>query len=167
MGRQLDWRDESEENDIHRQVAAIRRFNRYYFERMAFLRETSKGRGLRPAEIRVIRLLGEAPGGMPAAAIAWRIGMDAGALCRLLAGLKASRIVSIDRDPRDGRLRIFSLAANGRQIHRGLLYSAQNALQEMLRYMKLEDRRALVAAMRAIEDALSRAPRFVVDPFPI
>jgi DNA-binding MarR family transcriptional regulator len=146
------------EGDIDQQVAVVRRFNRYYFRRMAFLKAASSARGLNTSELRVIRLLGEATDGMPAAAIAGQIGMDPGALCRLLARFGALDLVSSARDPRDGRMRILRLTPRGRVAYRDLVRSTQRAVRDMLQFMMAQDRAALVAAMRTVEEILRRAP---------
>jgi len=84
--------------------------------------------------------------------------MDPGALCRLLARFGALGLVTSARDPRDGRMRILRLTPRGRAAYRELVHSTQRAVRDMLQFMMAQDRAALVAAMRTVEEILRRAP---------
>jgi hypothetical protein len=94
---------------ISAQAAALRRFNRFYFGRMRFLREAMSGPGYRAAELRVLREIGESPQGTVAARIAGDLRMDPGRLSRILNFFRARGYLKDDRAAGDRR----TLSVNG------------------------------------------------------
>ena len=77
-------------------IAAVRRFNRFYTQRIGILEESLLGSGLTLSEGRIIFELGRR-GDWTAGGIATEFGLDPGHVSRLLAALEKRKLVARKR----------------------------------------------------------------------
>src|SRR4051794_41500077 len=99
-------------------VEKVRRFNRTVTRRIGALDDEYLASG-RP--LGASRLLWEiGPDGAELRGLRARLGLDSGHLSRLLRRLEDERLVPIEPDPADGRVRLARVTAKGRR-ERGLL----------------------------------------------
>src|SRR5207248_3449080 len=96
-------------------VDAVRRFNRFYTQRIGVLREGAYGSAFSLAEVRVLYELAHAHGAITATGLARTLTIDAGYLSRILRKFEADALVRKTRSQHDGRERHLSLTAAGRK----------------------------------------------------
>ncbi len=138
------------------QAAALRRFNRFYFGRMRFLREAMTGPGYRAAELRVLREIGESPHGVVAARVALDLRMDPGRLSRILNFFRARGYLKDDRAAGDRRSKVVRLSREGRCRYLALEREAEGAASFLLRLLTDTERQRLLEAMAVVEEILRR-----------
>ncbi|MBI5257945.1 MAG: MarR family transcriptional regulator [Burkholderiales bacterium] len=138
-------------------VAALRRFNRFYTQRIGVLHEQLHGSGFSLAESRVLWELAHLPAGEPglsAATLARRLDLDPGYLSRLLKGMKARRLLRQAPSPTDARQQLLSLSAAGRRAFAPLDAGSQAQMAELLAGVAPADQPRLLAALQTIEHLL-------------
>jgi DNA-binding MarR family transcriptional regulator/GNAT superfamily N-acetyltransferase len=146
------------------EVATLRQFNRSYTQRIGVLAESylDTGRPLGPS-----RLLFEIGGdGAGVADLRRRLGLDSGYLSRLLRQLEQEGLITVARDPADGRQRVVRLSVKGRREWRRLDQRADQMARRLVDPLSSRQRAALAAALAAA-DRLLRAATVafdVVDP---
>ena len=146
----LSWTDD----EIKRQTAALREFNRYYFRRMGFLKDAMTEFGFHPSELRVLREIAEMGDGITAACIADRIRMDRAQVSRTLALFRKLGWITETRGPTDGRQRIICLSAEGADTYRRLDQEAESRVSWVLKMTPPRQRERLLAAMGEIRRIL-------------
>src|ERR1700760_126432 len=108
-------------------VAAVRRFNRSYTQRIGVLEDSFLGLGMPLGPARLLFEIGASDAAAPAAqapltmqaplttqALRERLGLDSGYLSRLLRRLERDGLVAVRPDPADRRRRQVSLTPVGR-----------------------------------------------------
>ncbi|MEO5691772.1 MAG: MarR family winged helix-turn-helix transcriptional regulator [Usitatibacter sp.] len=140
--------------DLKAMTADFRRFNRFYMRKLHPLREAMRGPGLHQSHLRVLRELGEFPGGVSAAAIAWHLGMDPAHVSRILRWFRSLGYLEETRDPRDGRCVLVGLSRHGMNDYQYLQRRAEGVAQLMLMLLPPADRNRMMAAMAEIEGVL-------------
>src|SRR5262249_32868762 len=136
-----------------RHVAAVRRFNRFYTQRIGVLQF---GWGASPfslAEARVLYELSRCDQ-LTASAIGQELGLDAGYLSRILRGFAARGLIAKARSRADGRQMLLTLTARGRKAFAPLDEYSNLEVDRRLRLLATGERRRLIAAMHAIEQLL-------------
>ncbi|MFD8300835.1 GNAT family N-acetyltransferase [Streptomyces sp. NPDC059690] len=96
------------------QVAALRRFNRYFTRRIGALDDHYLGQNRPLGEARLLFEIAGTPGGVSLRELRSRLGLDAGYLSRMTRALQAEGMVRIGVDPRDNRLRTIEPTDAGR-----------------------------------------------------
>lgn len=96
------------------QVAALRRFNRYFTRRIGALDDHYLGQDRPLGEARLLFEIAGTPGGVSLRELRSRLGLDAGYLSRMTKALQAEGMVRISVDPRDNRLRMIEPTDAGR-----------------------------------------------------
>jgi DNA-binding MarR family transcriptional regulator/GNAT superfamily N-acetyltransferase len=144
-------------------VPQVRSFNRMVTERIGALQDAylSRGRSLGAS-----RLLWEIGDGTELRVLRGRLGLDSGYLSRLLAALEAEGLVEVGRSPEDGRVRVATVTAQGRQ-ERALLDRESDVLAwSLLDPLSPRQRERLVVAMAEVERLMtaSAVTLDVVDP---
>jgi DNA-binding MarR family transcriptional regulator/GNAT superfamily N-acetyltransferase len=99
-------------------VAAVRRFNRSYTQRIGALEDSFLGLGMPLGPARLLFEIGAAPA--TTQALRERLGLDSGYLSRLLRRLENDGLVRVAPDPDDRRRRQVTLTEVGRERWREL-----------------------------------------------
>jgi DNA-binding MarR family transcriptional regulator/GNAT superfamily N-acetyltransferase len=139
------------------QIAAIRRFNRFYTGRIALLNETLLDSSFTLTEARVLFELGTREPSS-AGALVETLGLDPGYLSRILQDFSRLRLITRQRAPEDARRATIALTAKGRSVFLDLDRKSQRSVGEMIAPLAAAERERLLAAMHAIETHLSAAP---------
>ena len=130
----------------------LRRFNRSYTQRIGVLAESYLDAG-RP--LALSRLLFEI--GVDRARVAdlrTRLGLDSGYVSRLLRQLEHEELITLARDPGDGRQRMVRLSAKGRREWRRLDRRAEQAAQRLVDALSGRQRAELADALATAERLL-------------
>ncbi|MGH3281814.1 MAG: bifunctional helix-turn-helix transcriptional regulator/GNAT family N-acetyltransferase [Trebonia sp.] len=105
-------------------IAAVRRFNRSYTQRIGVLEESFLGMGMPLGPARLLFEIGAVPAAAQAPlttqALRGHLGLDSGYLSRLLRRLEKDGLVAVTPDPSDRRRRLVGLTEAGRERWREL-----------------------------------------------
>ncbi|WP_439576877.1 bifunctional helix-turn-helix transcriptional regulator/GNAT family N-acetyltransferase [Elioraea sp.] len=145
--------DGSLDTPLDRQIAAFRRFTRFYTARLGVLREGLLDSPYALTEARVLYELAQAPD-QGASSLARRLDLDPGYLSRILTRLQSDGLVVRAPVPQDGRRAALRLTAAGRDAFAGLDAASRGQVRGLLGALPEPARRRLVAAMRTIETLL-------------
>lgn len=137
-------------------VAAIRRFNRFYTRRIGALDEAHLGAPFALAEGRVLYEIAEG-GGLTPKALAAETGLDAGYLSRILKRFDREGLTDRARSSDDGRSVTIALNDKGRAAYEELRRVAEDAVEGMIGALSAAQREELTSAMGRVE-ALLGAP---------
>jgi len=96
------------------QVAALRRFNRYFTRRIGALDDHYLGQDRPLGEARLLFEIAGKPGGVSLRELRSRLGLDAGYLSRMARALEAQGLVRLSVHPDDNRLRMVEPTPAGR-----------------------------------------------------
>jgi DNA-binding MarR family transcriptional regulator/GNAT superfamily N-acetyltransferase len=137
-------------------IAAVRRFNRFYTQRIGVLGEGLLASPFSLTEVRVLYELAHAPAGTPpsASAIAATLGVDEGYLSRILRGFARRGWLRRERSAADARKALLSLTSRGRKIFAPLEARSQEGVRALLERLSAGERATLTAAMATIERVL-------------
>ena len=136
------------------EIAAVRRFNRFYTKQIGILEEGLLGSSFSLTEVRVLYEIAHEPG-VSAAQLAGRLRIDPGYLSRMLARFQKRGIVRFESSAADGRRSLLSLTARGKKTFGGLDARQQQEVAALLAPVSPGGRRRLVESMRAIEQILA------------
>jgi DNA-binding MarR family transcriptional regulator/GNAT superfamily N-acetyltransferase len=145
-----------------RDIETVRRFNRFYTNRMGLLAEGLLNSTFSLTEARVLYELAHRDGLM-AAEIGRELGLDAGYLSRILKNFDRLGLIERKAADQDGRQRVLSLTAAGRTAFAPLDTASRAQIGGMLGSLDGGDNDDLVAAMRMIERALANRTRTATD----
>ena len=153
--------------EIDRRIAAIRRFNRFYTQKLGVLSETFLNTPFSLTECRVLQALAHRDG-----ATATRLGreldLDAGYLSRILRDFERQGLILRSPSLQDGRQAMISLTSSGREAFEPLDRASHSAVGAMLAPLAQAEQDGLVAAMRTISGLLGSekepAPVVVLRP---
>ena len=107
-------------DNIAEQVAAIRRFNRFYTRKIGALDEAHLGAPYSLAESRVLYEVAQAPSGATPKTIAGATGLDAGYLSRILKRFEQDGVMARATSKADGRSLLIRLTDDGRPAFEAL-----------------------------------------------
>ena len=136
------------------QAQALRAFNRFYTRRIGVLGAGLLETRFSLTESRLLWELAHNPGSS-AGALACELGLDAGYLSRLLAGLRASGLVRARRVASDGRQWQLFLTAAGRRAFAPLDQRSQDEAQAMLVPLAQPQQQELLYATQRLRGLLS------------
>ncbi|WP_082979417.1 bifunctional helix-turn-helix transcriptional regulator/GNAT family N-acetyltransferase [Labrys sp. WJW] len=145
-------------------IDAIRDFNRFYTHKLRLLDRHMPASSFPLPEARVLYELATA-GEQTAADIGRRLDMDKAHLSRIVARLKADRLVESRTDPAHARRDLLSLSPAGRHAFAELEAGTTAQLDSLLTPLGEADRGQLVGAMREIKkllDVQERTPQPVM-----
>ena len=144
---------------LAQRIAAVRRFNRFYTQRLGVLQN---GYGKSPFSLAEARVLYELTRRDKATAseIGAELGLDAGYLSRILRGFAARGLIAKERSRRDGRHIHLTLTARGRKAFAPLETYSNEEVGRMLQALGPSDQARLVAATRTIAELVGGAPKF-------
>jgi DNA-binding MarR family transcriptional regulator/GNAT superfamily N-acetyltransferase len=140
--------------DLTRHIDDVRRFNRFYTQRIGVLADTYQGSPFSLTEARVLYEL-VATERQPASAIARRLGLDDGYLSRILRGFEKDGLVRRQALENDARQSLLSVSAKGRQKYGALESATRAGIGALLEKLQNTDRARLVGAMNAISTILA------------
>jgi DNA-binding MarR family transcriptional regulator/GNAT superfamily N-acetyltransferase len=135
-------------------VDAVRRFNRFYTQRIGMLRQGLYDSPWSLTEVRVLYELARATEATVAADLAHRLGLDAGYLSRILRGFVAKGYLRKAPARGDARRLQLTLTAAGRKAFAPLDRASHDEIAVMLAPMASEVQARLVDAMGTIESLL-------------
>jgi DNA-binding MarR family transcriptional regulator/GNAT superfamily N-acetyltransferase len=147
----------SAQDELERDVAAVRRFNRFYTQKIGVLQEGYLNSRFTLAEGRVLYELAHRD--RPTASeIGRALGLDAGYLSRILAKFERQRLLKRMPAPEDGRRYHLTLTEKGRKAFAPLDEASRTEIAALLQPLPETRRHQVVAAMDAIAGTL-QAPR--------
>jgi len=141
------------EAGLNQRVGAIRRFNRFYTQKIGVLEESLLQSPFTLGQVRVLYELThrERP---TATELAKTLALDAGYLSRMLRGFERSNLMEKRPSPADGRQSLLSLTELGRRTFLPLDLRAQKEIGAMLKHLSGSEQRQLITAMHTIERLL-------------
>jgi DNA-binding MarR family transcriptional regulator/GNAT superfamily N-acetyltransferase len=139
-------------------VAAVRRFNRFYTQRIGVLSDAWLGSPFSLTEARVLYEIGQRPG-ITARAIGDELGLDAGYLSRILRRFHKEGLIRKQVSPTDGRQTLLSMTAHGREAFAPLEARTLAQVGAMLEQLPSPEQDRLVAAMGTVETLLAPEPK--------
>jgi DNA-binding MarR family transcriptional regulator/GNAT superfamily N-acetyltransferase len=142
-------------------IAAVRRFNRFYTQRIGVLGEGLLASPFSLTEVRVLYELAHAPADAPpsASAVAAALGIDEGYLSRILRDFARRGWLRRERTAADARKALLSLTTRGRNAFAPLDARSQDGVRTLLERLSTSDQAALTAAMGTIERVLGAPAR--------
>jgi DNA-binding MarR family transcriptional regulator/N-acetylglutamate synthase-like GNAT family acetyltransferase len=137
------------------QIAAVRRFNRFYTRRICVLDEGHLHSGFSLAEVRVLYELANRSD--PTATELGRdLALDAGYLSRMLRGFEQHGLMQRTASPADARQQLLRLTEEGRATFAELNERANAEIAALLETVSDADRRRLVDALGTVESLLGQ-----------
>lgn len=136
-------------------IDGVREFNRFYTRQVELLNQRFLDSPYTLTEVRVLYELAQhADKPSTATQIADRLSLDPGYLSRLLKKLEQQHHLERGREQRDGRQRLLHLTEEGRRVFNGLDQASSEAIGALIERLCAPERRALLTAMRTIQDLL-------------
>jgi DNA-binding MarR family transcriptional regulator/GNAT superfamily N-acetyltransferase len=139
-------------------IDAVRRFNRFYTQRIGMLRRGLYDSPWSLAEVRVLYELATATKATVATDLARQLGLDAGYLSRILRGFVASGYLRKVPARDDARRLLLTLTNAGRKAFAPIDSASHDEIEAMLAPLPGASQRRLVASMRTIERLLGDRP---------
>jgi DNA-binding MarR family transcriptional regulator len=140
---------------LDQQIAAVRRFNRFYTRQIGVLQKGLLESDYSLAEVRILYELAQRKE-CAAVELQRELGLDAGYLSRIIRSFQRRRLISRRVSKADGRQSILSLTAKGQEVFAELNTRANDEIATRLRSRSAEDQRRLTEAMRTIEEILAK-----------
>ena len=145
------------EANFDQRVTAVRRFNRFYTQKIGVLRQAYLDSPYSLAEARVLYELGARA--RPAASeLARDLGLDPGYLSRILARFAQERLIRRERSPEDRRVIRLALTDKGKSAFARINARSRHEIGAWLGTLRAGDQQRLVGAMHAIEGLLGARP---------
>ncbi len=149
--------------DTTKDIAAVRRFNRFYTRQIGVLRKTYLDSPYSLGEMRVLYELAHG-GAHTASDIARALDLDAGYLSRLLRKFEKRGLISRKTSREDARRSHLALTARGAKMFAPFEKRSQAQVGDMLGKLPPAEREKLVAAMQTIERLLEAGPEPADEP---
>ena len=140
-----------------RRVAAVRRFNRFYTQRIGVLEDGYAGGPFSLAEARVLYEVWRQER-TTATDIGRELGLDAGYLSRVLRRFHKAGLIRKQPSPDDGRQSFLSITVKGRKIFDPIEAWSNEQVGVMLARLPAAKQSQLVSALTAAEELLSERP---------
>jgi DNA-binding MarR family transcriptional regulator/GNAT superfamily N-acetyltransferase len=138
-------------------VESIRRFNRFYTQKIGVLEEGLLHSPFTLSQVRVLYELAHRE--WPTATELTRdLGLDAGQLSRMLRDFENSKLIQRKPAESDGRQSLLALTEAGRRTFAPLNQKAQQEIAAMLKHLSASEQNRLITAMHTIEELLSNRP---------
>jgi DNA-binding MarR family transcriptional regulator/N-acetylglutamate synthase-like GNAT family acetyltransferase len=138
-------------------VAAVRRFNRFYTQRIGILQERLQDSPFPLTESRVIYELAQRT--QPTASeIGKDLGLDPGYLSRILSAFEKRGLIDRTPSKQDGRQQLLSLTDDGRAAFAALDARSRDEIGGMLSALPAAEQTRLVEAMRTMTELLGAEP---------
>ena len=140
-------------------IEAVRRFNRFYTQRIGVLREGLYDSEYSLVEVRVLYEIAHATGPLTATDLIRTLTIDAGYLSRMLRGFEAGGLVRKARSKEDGRQLHLTLTAAGRKAFAPLERASRDEIAALLAPLSAHAQHEVVGAMGTIEMLLDESRR--------
>ena len=147
-----------DKEDFERRVARVRRFNRFYTERIRVLDESFLGSPYNLTQARVLYELASR-GRTTATEVAKELELDKGYLSRMLAGMRRKGLVARGVSRKDGRKNMLWLTKKGWAAFEDLDARSRADIGAMLGTMDAKDQRRVVRDMVEVERLLGAKRR--------
>jgi len=150
-------------------IAAVRRFNRFYTQRIGLLQQGVYKSEFSLTQARVLYEIIRRDQPITAAEIAKELGLDAGYLSRILRGFEVRGYIVRQTSDRDGRQSLLSATPRGRESFAPVEAQTIEDVTALLRDREDGAQTRLCEAMQTIESVLGPEPRvpFILrDPKP-
>ncbi|MGH7005889.1 MAG: MarR family winged helix-turn-helix transcriptional regulator [Alphaproteobacteria bacterium] len=145
------------DTSLDARVAAVRRFNRFYTQKIGVVREGYLNTPLSLAEARVLYELGQRE--RPSASeLARDLGLDPGYLSRILARFAKSKVLTSERSASDRRVSHIVLTEKGARAFAQINARSRHEIGDWLGTLPAADQERLVGAMHTIEGLLEARP---------
>jgi DNA-binding MarR family transcriptional regulator/GNAT superfamily N-acetyltransferase len=139
-------------------VEAVRRFNRFYTQRIGVLDEGLLRMPFSLTEARVVYEMAQREPAT-ATALGQALGLDAGYLSRIVRSFEERGVVERTPSPTDGRQWLLSLTGEGRRAFARLDAETRRQIGAMLEALSGDEQRRLVEAFAQIETLLGERAR--------
>lgn len=153
--------------EFNRRIAAVRRFNRFYTQRIGVLQHGWVESPFSLTEARVLYELRERDK-CTASELAAELGLDHGYLSRILRRFAQTGLVVKKRAIMDGRQSLLSLTTKGRKAFAPINRRSQSQVARLLHKIPELDQERIAASMQAIEAAMEpckpAVARYVLRP---
>lgn len=151
---------------LDRRVADIRRFNRFYTQRVGALEQGHLHSEFSLAEVRILYELAHSDV-TTASELVQSLGVDGGYVSRIVSGFVRQALVKRTRSARDGRQTHLTLTRAGKKVVAPLQRRAHAEVAAMLAPLGDPEQRRLVEAMREIQTLLGGPDRAAgaAEPF--
>jgi DNA-binding MarR family transcriptional regulator/GNAT superfamily N-acetyltransferase len=134
---------------LDRRIAAVRRFNRFYTQRIGVLPEAYLNTPFSLTEARVIYALAHRDGAT-ATWLGHELDLDAGYLSRILRDFERLQLIVRSQSPQDARQSLISLTPAGREAFEPLDRASYVEIGNLLAPLAEADQERLVEALRVI-----------------
>jgi DNA-binding MarR family transcriptional regulator/N-acetylglutamate synthase-like GNAT family acetyltransferase len=148
-----------------RNIAAVRRFNRFYTRQIGVLRKTYLDSPYSLGEMRVLYELAQSDT-LTATDIARALDLDAGYLSRLLRNFEKRGLISRRTSRTDGRQSHLALTSRGRKVFAPMEQRSQQHAASMLDRLNDTQQAQIVLAMNGIEALLAGTLAAKADAHP-
>jgi DNA-binding MarR family transcriptional regulator/N-acetylglutamate synthase-like GNAT family acetyltransferase len=138
-------------------IAAVRRFNRFYTQKIGVLHEDWLDSPFTLAEARVLYELTRRER-VTATDLASNLGLDAGYLSRILRGFQKRGLISRKTSPDDARQSFLSLTVRGRKAFAPLEKHSTEEVAAMLARLSKQEQSRLLEALGDAETLLGTTP---------
>jgi DNA-binding MarR family transcriptional regulator/GNAT superfamily N-acetyltransferase len=138
---------------LDRRIAAVRRFNRFYTQRIGVLPEAYLNTPFSLTEARVIYALAHRDGAT-ATWLGHELDLDAGYLSRILRDFERRRLIVRSQSQQDGRQSLISLTPAGRDAFEPLDRASYVEIGNLLAPLAEADQERLVGALRVVTGLL-------------
>jgi DNA-binding MarR family transcriptional regulator/GNAT superfamily N-acetyltransferase len=145
------------ETDLFEHVEAVRRFNRFYTQKIGVLHEGLLSSPFSLTEVRVLYELAHRQH-PTASELARDLGLDAGYLSRVLHSFKKRGLIDRKSSDTDGRQSLLWLTEEGKQTFVPLNARSRDEIGAMLSNLSSDGQKHLIEAMQAIEKLLGAQP---------
>ena len=157
--------------DVDTQVEAVRRFNRFYTQRIGVLQEGLLASRFTLAQARVLFEIGTHTT-VTAGELIVRLDLDPGYLSRILQGFVDSRLVMRKQSSADARRVDLSLTVKGRKAFADLDQRSRRSVGKLLKPLSQAHCARLLDAMRTVQATFSTAsaprhPHIAIRPYQI
>lgn len=143
-------------------VDAVRRFNRFYTQKIGVLEDGLLDSPFSLAEARVLYEIAQRD--RPTASqLGKELGLDAGYLSRILGGFERRRLLRRTPSPGDARQSLLSLTKTGRAAFRTLDRRSRGEMAGLLKRLPVSEQERLVGALASVERLLA-APAAKIEP---
>jgi DNA-binding MarR family transcriptional regulator/GNAT superfamily N-acetyltransferase len=142
------------DSEIAQRIAAVRRFNRFYTQRIGLLQDGLGKSAFSLTEARVLYELIRRDK-LTASDIASELTLDAGYLSRILRGFRARGLVATEKSKLDGRQSLLTLTPRGRKAFAPLEAYSQTEVARLLEALAPPQQARLVASMQTIHELLA------------